>query len=271
MAIAALWKDILCQPTRNAHIVQFYQDDGFLARGVACYLSEGFRKNASSVLIVTPSHWTLIRKQLENLGIRTDDLECEGRLLVFDAKETLAKLMKNGTPDRGLFRAAVAERLRKIEEQTGDVEVRAYGEMVDLLWQEGQPKAAIELERLWNELMRETRFSLLCAYQVDPWDSRLSEREARGIFHEHSHLIPAEDYDRLNSSLDQAMDEVIGMAQMKALRPLISANKARLPVMPGAQAAILWLRDNLPDALHSILQRAQLHYQQCEGPALMQT
>ena len=43
--------------------------------------------------------------------------------------------------------------------------VRAYGEMVALLWEHGDVLAAIELEELWNDLGRELDFSLLCAYR----------------------------------------------------------------------------------------------------------
>lgn len=264
MSNVALWKDILCQPSRKAHIVQFYQEDDFLARGVSCYLSEGFQKGAAAVVIMTPPHWTRVREKLMNLGVPVGDLELQGRILVLDAQDTLASVLKDGAPDRGLFQTQVAERIRQSKLLTGDAEVRAYGEMVDLLWQEGRLEAAIELERLWNELIRDKRFSLLCAYKVDLWDSRLSERESRGIFHEHSHLIPGEDYERLNNSFDRAMEVVIGKARMNSLRPLIAANKNRLPVMPGAQAAILWIRDNLPEALAAVLHHAQRHYKEHE-------
>lgn len=50
--------------------------------------------------------------------------------------------------------------------------VRAYGEMVALLWNQGLVTAAIELESLWNGLGRAEAFSLFCAYPlgsvVDP-------------------------------------------------------------------------------------------------------
>jgi anti-sigma regulatory factor (Ser/Thr protein kinase) len=42
--------------------------------------------------------------------------------------------------------------------------VRAYGEMVALLWDAGNVLAALELERLWNALRHEVPFSLLCTY-----------------------------------------------------------------------------------------------------------
>ena len=44
--------------------------------------------------------------------------------------------------------------------------IRAYGEMVDVLWKQGLSKAAIELEILWNKLALKHSFSLLCGYSM---------------------------------------------------------------------------------------------------------
>jgi hypothetical protein len=45
--------------------------------------------------------------------------------------------------------------------------VRAYGEMVDLLWMNGQEAAAVSLEVLWNQIIARGRCALLCAYSSD--------------------------------------------------------------------------------------------------------
>jgi hypothetical protein len=42
--------------------------------------------------------------------------------------------------------------------------VRAYGEMVALLWDDGLVNAAVQLEELWNQLGRRHSFSLFCGY-----------------------------------------------------------------------------------------------------------
>ena len=45
--------------------------------------------------------------------------------------------------------------------------VRAFGEMVALLWEAGDVLAAIDLETAWNELAAQVPFSLYCAYRTD--------------------------------------------------------------------------------------------------------
>jgi hypothetical protein len=44
--------------------------------------------------------------------------------------------------------------------------VRIYGQMVDVLWKNGQQEAAIRLETLWNQLANTQAFSLLCGYAM---------------------------------------------------------------------------------------------------------
>ena len=42
--------------------------------------------------------------------------------------------------------------------------MRAFGEMVALLWAQGRNGATLRLEHLWNELIEEQALALFCAY-----------------------------------------------------------------------------------------------------------
>ena len=54
------------------------------------------------------------------------------------------------------------ERARK-----SGVQVRAFGEMVALLWESGESRATIQLENLWNKFGETEKFCLFCAYPKD--------------------------------------------------------------------------------------------------------
>lgn len=259
MSAPGAWNEVLVKPGAKDHLVQLYQDDDFLARGVEVYLKEGFATGAAAVLVMTPPHWKLVRERLGRDGIDAGELERQGRLTVLDAAETLAKFMVDGVPDRARFRDIVGGVIGRAAASAR--ELRAFGEMVDLLWQQGQLTNAIRLEQFWNELGRDHRFSLLCAYKADPWDPALAHQDCRGIFQEHSHCIPLDNYDLLNDAVMRSMDEILGRAETEALRPIIAANQNRLPVMPGAQASILWLYDNLPDLVQPVLTTARRYYE----------
>src|SRR5919109_1301881 len=77
----------------------------------------------------------------------------EGRLVFLDAEATLSRFMINGEPDGERFEQVVGEAIRGVRASAVQNGVRAYGEMVGVLWSAGQHSAAVRLEELWNQLL----------------------------------------------------------------------------------------------------------------------
>ena len=76
----------------------------------------------------------------------------------------------------------------------GNRRVRIFGEMVALLWADGNRDAAIRLEELWNGL-QETHPSLLfCAYPMNIIGGATSAVHFSQVCTTHSRVIPAESY-----------------------------------------------------------------------------
>ena len=42
--------------------------------------------------------------------------------------------------------------------------IRAFGEMVAILWAQGNDGATVRLEHLWNKFSQKAQFCLFCAY-----------------------------------------------------------------------------------------------------------
>jgi hypothetical protein len=76
----------------------------------------------------------------------------------------LGAFMVDGMPDPTLFRSTVGDMIERLCAGRIPCPMRAYGEMVDLLWQEGNSDGAIKLEILWNQLASPYDFALLCGY-----------------------------------------------------------------------------------------------------------
>jgi hypothetical protein len=74
--------------------------------------------------------------------------------------------MVDGSPDPDLFASYIGTVLTQLGKIKPAATVRAYGEMVDVLWRAGQTEAAVKLEILWNALASRYRFSLLCGYAM---------------------------------------------------------------------------------------------------------
>jgi anti-sigma regulatory factor (Ser/Thr protein kinase) len=144
--------------------VQFYDRDSDLARAVGGYLAHALRTGDVAIVIATPAHRAAFEQELAAAGIASEKAG-SGTILWLDAAGTLARIMRDGRVDRGAFRDVVGGLVRDATECGR--RLRAYGEMVALLWDAGDVLGAIALEKLWNELAEDVEFSLWCAYHGD--------------------------------------------------------------------------------------------------------
>lgn len=133
--------------------------------------------------------------------------------------------------------------------------IRAYGEMVDILWQDGNEEGAIMLEQFWNELAKLQPFSLFCAYRMDPLEAG-AYGALEAICKVHTHLIPARDYARLDDAVAAASKEVLEEAQARMLLSL-AAQQRPAAKMPLGQAVLFWLQKNMPRTAEKVLPRVK--------------
>jgi anti-sigma regulatory factor (Ser/Thr protein kinase) len=147
------------------HVVQFYETDADLVARAGRYLSDAAHDGAVAIVIATDAHHRAFESHLRDAGVDVDAAHAEGTLVSLDAAATLARFMRDGRVDRDAYFDVVGSLVRAAT-ATGRP-VRAYGEMVALLWEAGDVVAAIDLETLWNELATDVTFSLYCAYRSD--------------------------------------------------------------------------------------------------------
>jgi anti-sigma regulatory factor (Ser/Thr protein kinase) len=95
-------------------------------------------------------------------GVEPDVAGDDHRLVLLDAATTLTTLLVDGAPDRSLLVEGLGALVGQLASEGRPV--RAVGEMVALLWADGNVAGAFGLESAWNELADELRFSLLCPY-----------------------------------------------------------------------------------------------------------
>jgi hypothetical protein len=176
--------------------VQFYENEHFLARTVAEFVSGGLLAKQPVVMIATALHRQAVTSRLAALGIDVDHVVRSGQFSVLDARETLGAFMVAGHPDAARFRAAVGQVIESglANHSVSQPTLRAYGEMVDLLWKDGNIEGAIELEELWNELAESYPFSLLCAYAMGNFYKESHASDFERICATHSHVVPTERY-----------------------------------------------------------------------------
>lgn len=152
--------------TPHDHVVNFYDNDRDVIADVTEYVAEGLRKGEAAVIVATQAHRDALDEGLLRHGIDGSCARKSDEYLFVDAADTLSAFMVNGDPERGRFMNVVGGLIARAAK--GNRRVRAFGEMVALLWEAGNVSGAIELESLWNELARAHEFSLYCAYPTSP-------------------------------------------------------------------------------------------------------
>jgi anti-sigma regulatory factor (Ser/Thr protein kinase) len=148
-------------PARE-HVVYFYADDRSLGAVTARFLCAALVDGGAAIAIVTAAHRAVFVAELLRLGVDVDLAERAGSLVFLDARATLDQLLVDGAPDAGRFAAVITPAIAALAGTHRTV--HAFGEMVGLLWDEGDVAALIALEELWNRLLAELPISLLCAY-----------------------------------------------------------------------------------------------------------
>ncbi len=189
-ALVPKWKMLvdLVPAVRRAlkfHAVCFYDDAQSLSRTVAGFIAEGLIAGDAAIVIATPTHGAAIHERLTAIDVNPRKRIAQSELMILDAQEVMNNFMVGGLPDVGRFHDTVGPIMDKVAGPRHSP-VRAYGEMVDVLWRNSQEAAAISLEVLWNQLIAPGKCSLMCGYS--------SEQVGRGagfeaICHQHSHVI----------------------------------------------------------------------------------
>ena len=168
------------------HSVQIYEDDDCFLDALEGFAGGALRTGDAVVVIATPAHQASLDDRLKSRGLDLDAARARDQFIPLDAEETLALFMRNGWPDDTLFRRCVESILKRAR---GDGRrVRAFGEMVALLWAQGHSGATVRLEHLWHTLCLQEAFALFCAYPRSGF-TRDATESIREICATHSRMV----------------------------------------------------------------------------------
>jgi len=178
----------------HGHVVQFYEGEEFLCDVVAEFMMTGLRLCEPIIVVASDTHRRDFLSALAARGVDVAPALSAGLLHMLDAREVLDCIMVDGLPDAAAFRSVVGGLLTKIGSSHPHGRVRAYGELVNVLWQQGNGAGAERLEELWNQLAELHSFSLLCTYHMANFRSESHGEAFSRVCASHSHVLPAETY-----------------------------------------------------------------------------
>jgi signal transduction histidine kinase len=198
----------------GTHIVRYYEDDAALVDEIGHYVATGLAVGEPAVVIATPTHRDGFERRLKVRGINVAEARRAGRYMPLDAAETLARITTDGWPDPVRFGEVVGGALALLATAGSAGQVRAFGEMVALLWADGRRDAAIRLEELWNELGRSHKFSLVCAYPLAAFGAHADAASFSSVSELHTEVFPTEAYTAIAES--DARSRAVAALQQKA-------------------------------------------------------
>ncbi len=186
---------------QGEHVAYFYQASDSLLEALSDFIGPVLGAGNAAVIIATKVHLEGLEHRLRARGLDTHKAGEQGRYVALDASETLAKIMLEGMPDASRFAEIVGGAIARTRAsvKAPRPEIAAFGEMVSLLWTEGQIDAAIRLEQLWNELANKHFFSLRCAYPVANFYGEKNAQPLMRVCAEHSAVVLEEGQSSLSS------------------------------------------------------------------------
>jgi anti-sigma regulatory factor (Ser/Thr protein kinase) len=201
----------------SAHVVNFYDDDGQVTAEIARFAAEGLAHGERVIVVATAAHRTVVDEVLMQFGTDAARARVAGRLVTLDAAETLATYMVEGSPSPEKFQAHVGSLIDAAAED--GCHVRVFGEMVTVLWEQGNVAGALRLEELWNTLAETRPLTLLCAYPTSALQVG-ALADANLVCELHSSVVPPRSYVRPQPSVD--VDRAVGRTS-QVFVPVVSA------------------------------------------------
>lgn len=137
------WANLVEKTEPEEHVVQLYgSDDELLVKNVGRYLAEGLDHGEGLLVIATSKHGDALASALARDGVDLAAVTRRGQLVWRDAERTLPTFMVDGEPDEERFTATIGGLLGEVRPLAGHRGIRAFGEMVGLLWAAGQRSAS---------------------------------------------------------------------------------------------------------------------------------
>ena len=250
---------LLIEAPVGRHFAQFHRDTDGLNLSVGQFVETGLRRRNGVLVVASAPTVESLMARLGQSGLDPEGLGRSGQLTILDADATLRHLIRGETPDWPAFRSTIGGALEGMN-AFGRSTLRVYGELVDVLWRQGRPEAAIRLEEYWNELARVHPFSLFCSYMLDSHQAECYAGPVHEIGRTHTDVIVSEDDERFRVALDAASRDVFGVSLARMLSLSGQEDHPGEHRLPSGQRTMLWIMRNMPGSSADILERARRYY-----------
>jgi CheY-like chemotaxis protein len=163
------------------HTVQFHMNDRFFLDEVSRFVGSALRAGEPVVVVAGEATREGLAHRLHAQELDLGTLSSRGQFVAHDSATAVSRMMHGGHPDRNFLAEMVndLERTRVASTHRPDCRLTIVGEMSVTLCRNGDIEAAIELERIWDDLTNGLPFFTVCSYPVECFEGVGAEVFAR--------------------------------------------------------------------------------------------
>jgi hypothetical protein len=180
----------LVKPTETPrfHNVGFYSDDRQFLEHLTQFLGGALKGGDAAILVATEPHRASLLPRLQAFGVDIGMAIEQGRYVALDVGYALTTFMRDGMPDRARYIKVIDQLILTAANATRvkHPRVAIFGECVHLLCEQGNAEAAIEIEKLCNQLVKTHDVDILCGYFPLRLAGRMDDHVFGRICDEHS-------------------------------------------------------------------------------------
>ena len=176
----------------RSHEVEFYSDHAAFVLGFTRFIEAALESGNAVVVVATDSHRKSLLQRLGEHGVDIVAAVEQGRYVSVNVADVLSTFMVNDRPDPGRFLQAASNLIDDAAEASrGDhPRVAVCGECGPTLWEQGKADAAIEIERLLDEIVKSRNVDILCGYVLSSFQREQQRHIYERICAKHSAVSP---------------------------------------------------------------------------------
>jgi DcmR-like sensory protein len=174
--------------TARRHEAGFHSHDRSFLDDVTQFIGAALKAGNGAIVVATKSRRDSLLPRLRAYGLDIGAAIEQGRYIALDVADALPTFMLRGMPDPVRFLKVLGNLIATAAEAAKGEQPRVgiFGEMCHLLWAQGNAEAAIQVEKLGNQLLKTYDVDILCGYSLSSVQGGMDSHIFQRICAEHS-------------------------------------------------------------------------------------
>jgi len=172
----------------SRHTVQFHTGDSHYLDEVSHMVEATLRSGEPVVIVTSEATRNGVAQRLEARQMNLALLAERGQYIAQDSGLALSQVMNGGRPDKERLAEMIhsLDRLRLSGPHGPRDRLTLFGDMTVALCRKGDFEAALDLERIWDELTRGLPFFTVCSYPIDCFEHADARNQLSNVCAQHS-------------------------------------------------------------------------------------